>query len=77
MLDMYNNGYCEICGKFSDMHIFELTSYENSNGLTGTNNNQYYTPKHKTICVCNKCYVGLQNIRFPLIGSNQTSNYSF
>ena len=69
-------GICEICGKFSDMYIFELTSYENNNGLTGTNNNQYYTQKHRTIRVCSKCRVALNNIRFPLIGFNQNSNFN-
>ena len=57
---MYDYGYCEICGKYELLRVFELTSFDTQPLNTS---NTYVAPKKRVIYVCNRCYQGLINLR--------------
>lgn len=73
MLDMNDNGYCEICGKYDQYRVFELTSFDTQPLMTPSN--AYVAPKKKILHVCGKCYDGLNNLRNGNI-FNRSTNFS-
>ena len=70
MRDMNNYGYCEICGKYDQYRVFELTSFEAQPLNTS---NTYVAPKKKVIYVCNRCHQELINLRSGNVFSKNTN----
>lgn len=61
MRDMNNYGYCEICGKYDQYRVFELTSFDTQPLMASSN--AYVAPKKKILHVCGKCYDELNGLR--------------